>query len=224
MKGQTMKKFITICGAAGMLLFLVLVTPASATTTYSLDDGTRENDVGLTAGGTFWWANCFETQPGGEVITSIEVYFSSWTSLDPGGQPFQVLLYDDSDNDGNPGTGLVLLTSGNFTTGPLDAWSSYDISDTTVSGKFFVAAQITHDMLQWPASIDETTSAGKSWVASPDPTGSSIALDLIDNYGIPGNWMLRATGTSGVIPAPGAIVLGSIGVAFVGWLRRRRTL
>ena len=47
---------------------------------------------------------------------------------------------------------------------------------------------------------------------------------LFGSVGVPSGGDLASSGSIIAIPAPGAVLLGSIGVCLVGWLRRRRTL
>ena len=213
-----MKKLLTIRAVWTMLVILAVSAPASATITYLLDDGTFENAVRVIGGGQMWWANAFEAQPGGQLITSIEIVFGTLAG-DNGlsiGESFDVLLYNDIDTDWDPATGLVYLTGASATVLYKDAvtFQSVDIPDTMVSGVFFVGATTTHDAGQWPGSIDQTTSALKSWFASPDPYTDTPYL--IDNYGIPGNWGLRATG----VPEPATVAL--LGLGALSLIRRKR--
>lgn len=75
-----------------------------------------------------------------------------------------------------------------------------------------------------PDNIDPTGSTGEIKVLSVDVSGFDwVHFDI---YGlVDGTWEINP-GSHDVtyIPAPGAIFLGGIGVALVGWLRRRRTL
>ncbi|MCH8316189.1 MAG: PEP-CTERM sorting domain-containing protein [Planctomycetes bacterium] len=78
------------------------------------------------------------------------------------------------------------------------------------------------EIIRFPASLDtDSGTQGRSWAwfggaDLAEPGAGDHTIGTIDSFGLPGNWLIRATG----VPAPGALAL--LGLAGLAARRRRR--
>ena len=199
-----------------------------AQVTYLVDDGVSDSAPGQGNGGDLLWGNYFNELPNGNVIESLSLAFRGV----PVGRAFQVAVYDDLDNDGDPSTNLSLLTSVADTvsvSGPVgtDTFQLVDIPDTVISDGFFIAAYMDGTGNPFPAKLDQTASQLQSWFAEhntsgamdiTDPFGSATLSGRIDDAGFPGNWLLRAN----AIPEPSSAALALASFALFLYRRHQR--
>jgi hypothetical protein len=184
--------------------------------TFQLDDGTAENAVGFGTATTeagVVWINRFSAS-GALTIDSISIY---WPDATQGGgdltglQP-NLVVYYDAGSTGSPTNAVRLGTDDLVTISTLAAFQTYTTSFSVPGvGDVYIGF-----VDQWalvggftpklfPAALDQSSpSAGMSWIsgAGTAPTdittlGNNDTNGTIDSFGLPGNWLIRATGTGG---------------------------
>ena len=168
-KGEVMLRSTTI--AMAILLLAANVAQAqwsdgagrSADHRYRLDDGSGENSIGLTNGGSFAWLTRYTIQPNDTLITHIEVAFGTPTSIN--GLPVTAYLWSDPNNDGIPDDARVLSSASGVIQGANESvpilnphFVTFDIPDVAFAAgqNFFVGVIVQHLPGQFPAAIDQT--------------------------------------------------------------------
>jgi len=184
---------------------------------FTLDDGTYEDTIGfndqVSTESAAIWLNRF-TPPGGTgafTIDSISILWPDNTNGSLVGKQVNLVAYYDADADGDP-SNAVRLGADTFVTVPeLDAFDQYTVNFAVPGdGDVYVGFENTYALggstpILFPAAIDEDSgSQNRSWVAgmsSGDPDPDNLAnndlIGTIDSFGLPGNWLIRATGIAG---------------------------
>jgi hypothetical protein len=183
---------------------------------FVLDDGTYEDTIGLNDGNSEFatiWLNRFAApaDTGAFTIDSISILWPQNTGGSLVGKQINLVAYYDADGDGDP-THAVRLGGDNFETiAGLDSFEQYTVNFSVPGdGDVYIGFENTYALggstpMLFPAAIDEGVSQGHSWVAGTsdgsDPDLDDLAnndlVGTIDSFGLPGNWLIRATGATG---------------------------
>jgi len=199
------------------------------TSTFIIDDGTAETAIG--DGGQFIWLNRF-TPAASEFPFQLEevstVFAGTLVSV---GDTIRILVYEDTDGDGDPGTGAVLLADITETIQFNDqlTFNVYDLpTPVRLDGPGDVLIGIVNSygsegFNDFPAALDTTASNGRSWAATylagDVPANPALPGDeqwgTIDSFGLPGNWIVRGAGTHIALPIPALNYIGLIVFMFM---------
>jgi uncharacterized repeat protein (TIGR01451 family) len=201
-----------------------------------LDDGGAESFIGVNDGvdGTQWiWLNRFTPAPSDFpfYLNEIAVVFGS-TNVNVG-DAVDIMVYEDTDGDGDP-SNATLLAVLNETVQANDGatWSVYaPPTPPMLYGPGDVLIGVINryqpgtggGLLDYPAAIDRTASAYRSWLGwwsvepAPDPPilPPDVAWGIIDDFGLAGNWMVRGAGETFDISWVSA--MPDAGVLPTGW-------
>lgn len=198
---------------------------------YTLDDGTGENAIGLTAGGNVAYLNRFNVSGGNSVVTNIRIAFGTPLALN--GAAIFVGVWADA-GGGTPGaflSGMNGVVANASAAAPLsNVFNSFDITDVNVgaNGTSFLVGFFINGHLagHFPGGIDQTLPhGGRSFIGfgaaalNQNTLGAGLTTyGEIGSFGatLAGDWMIRAD----AIPAPGAAAV--LGLAGLVGLRRRR--
>jgi uncharacterized repeat protein (TIGR01451 family) len=193
-----------------------------------IDDGSRDNDIGIGGAWEFIWLNRFTPTPTDFpfYLDEVAVYFSTVGMVNVGDDMILV-LYENTSGNADPAVGSNFLASFPVTVQALDTWNVYTLpTPVTFNGPGDVLVGVIGLELPgssyWPASMDQTTTQSRSWagwwLSSPPPATPTLPPDdtwiLIDAY-FPGNWMVRANGETITTDVPWlseSPITGTVGI------------
>jgi hypothetical protein len=158
------------------------------------------------------WAHAFDADGGADTILRISTTFGTPASPISPGRDTRALIYDDPTNDYDISDAVLLTDSGLFPSSQenTDTFVDIDLTDTPVTGVFWVAILIDYDPGQFPAPMDLSCgSNGRAWIVGNTPGGGGFAAfdyNTLTNNDIPpaemgsigfaAQWLLRAEGGS----------------------------